>query len=316
MAREYKKIFETDKSKPTYHFLPIQQVPLICCPECFSIKASMCSDCGTFMCTNLHKTNPKDNYEPNRFYYYDNKKGQVKEGHDPTCQKQTSAEEIAKQVVELLDKKEDKSTGTNLEKILDSIGPLKWQVTTQGPPDGVSGLPIKKSFNEILAEKSKPGPLSYKRSKGRHFRTEPFYCTPEEYSHIVRAATLPAKEKMDELVNEFIEWQTDGQTENYDYSKLMIEEVAQFLRTKEAQKSSGEGDQKPVDPISLFSETMTRLRDKDNHYECKDPDCECEASVSESECEEAKHVENVETLTENILQIQRDFLSKQAQSKS
>ena len=121
---DYKKIFQTDKSKPVYHFSPNQQVPLLCCPECSSIKASMCSDCGTFMCTNIHKrtqTGPWADDEPSRYYYYDNKKGQVKEGHDPTCQKQTSAEEIAKRVVELLGKNEDKSLG----KVTDFIVPTQ-----------------------------------------------------------------------------------------------------------------------------------------------------------------------------------------------
>ena len=345
MAREYKKIFQTDKSKPTYHFLSIQQVPILSCPECSSIKASMCSDCGTFMCTNLHKTNPNKLDEPYRYYYYDNKKGQVKEGHDPTCQKHTSAEEIAKRVVELLAKeheekkepsvfiktvREDMLKDKSLGKVTDLISPYPGAVphdplsyslkrsngeihsysssSEQDPLDDKCGLfPNKKSKNEILAEKSKPGPLY-----GRHSYSscsEPLNSTPDEHSQIVHAATLSVKEKMDALVDEFIDWQTGGQTENYDYSKLTIDEVAQFLRAKEEQKTSDEGERKkPVDPISLFSETVTRLRDQDNHNEGK-------KSESESECEEANCEDDVKTLTENIIEIQKDYLSKQTSEK-
>jgi hypothetical protein len=107
----------------------------------------MCSDCGTFMCKNLHT------YEPNVdnsgcFYYYDNKKGEVKLGHDPSCQKTISAEDIAKQVVELLSKKDDKC----LDKTeINGVAPLPETNFRRQPPPTTSLVDMSAELEQKAA---------------------------------------------------------------------------------------------------------------------------------------------------------------------
>lgn len=124
MQREYKKIFEEDKKKLKYTFLPVKRVPEIVCPQCFSNKAGMCADCGTFMCTNVHAENPKS-YDRFNYYYYDSRKGEVKQGHNPSCQKEIPAEEIAKRVVELLAANKNSQPPTPSQNILDELSKQK-----------------------------------------------------------------------------------------------------------------------------------------------------------------------------------------------
>jgi hypothetical protein len=110
--------------------------------------------------------------------------------------------------------------------------------------------------------------MSYKRSKGgRHSNSDPktYETTPVE--------NLPVtKKSMDDLVTEFIDWQTDGQPEKYDYNRLTIEKVAEYLRKKEEQKTLSKCEnniESEVDPASLFSETITRFRDQAPPVESK-----------------------------------------------
>ena len=77
-----------------------QILPLLCCPVCSSVKASICKECGTFICNNIH------NYNVNEVHFYYNKKNvQIEQGHDPRCCKsEIDAKEIAGFMVEHLRK--------------------------------------------------------------------------------------------------------------------------------------------------------------------------------------------------------------------
>jgi hypothetical protein len=90
MSYNYKKLTELEGKTPNrknthstqyleYTLLPEQMLPILYCPKCATIKASLCSDCGSFRCPTCKVENKSF------YYYYNNKEGKLKEGHDPSC---------------------------------------------------------------------------------------------------------------------------------------------------------------------------------------------------------------------------------------
>ncbi len=100
MNISYQKL--VNKKEEKKELTPVKMMPILCCPGCATIKSSMCSKCGSFYCWTCSKVrtssmmpwSTKDFY-----YYYCNKEGVIKEGHDPVCfKKDSTATEIAKEV--------------------------------------------------------------------------------------------------------------------------------------------------------------------------------------------------------------------------
>lgn len=89
-------------SQTNFEISPVKQLPILCCPVCSSIKGSSCTNCGTFICNNIHNNAVKEIH-----FYFNNKKGIIVQGHDPVCTQPFVVDEqkIAHAVVDLLEKR-------------------------------------------------------------------------------------------------------------------------------------------------------------------------------------------------------------------